>query len=89
MDASRARLILMWLRHWMRESIRPIQRSGFASGHDGNPRGSVPSKMSGLEGHRSLQAVKRRPMPLHHQMFTSHSSPLRPCSALMHGHAVL
>ena len=32
----------------------------------------MPSKMSGLEGHRSLQAVKRRSVPLHHQVFTSH-----------------
>lgn len=63
------------LRHWMRESIRPIDRSKFASGHDGNPRGSVPSKMSGLEGHRSSQAVKRRSVPLHHQVLTSHLKP--------------
>ena len=52
-----------------------IDRSKLASGHDANPRGSVPSKMSGLEGHRSSQAVKRRSVPLHHQVFTSHLKP--------------
>ena len=59
----------MLLRHWMRESIRPIDRGRLAPGHDGNPLVSVPFKMSGLEGHRSLQAVKRRSVPLHHQVF--------------------
>ena len=47
--------MLQW--HWMHESIRPVDWSRFAHGHDGNPRGSVPFKMSGLEGHRSLQAL--------------------------------
>jgi hypothetical protein len=65
---------LMLQRRWMHESIRPVFRSKFAYGHDGNPRGSLPFKMSGLEGHRSLQAVKRRSVPLHHQSFTSHSN---------------
>ncbi len=32
----------------------------------------MPSKMSGLEYIISLQAVKRRSVPLHHQVFTSH-----------------
>ena len=62
--------MLQW--HWTHESIRPVDWSRFAHGHDGNPRGSVPFKMSGLEGHRSLQALKRRSVPLHHQNFTSH-----------------
>ena len=77
MDAFRAREFLMLIRRRMRESIRPVDWSKFAHGHDGNPLGSVPFKMSGLEGHRSLQAVKRRSVPLHHQYLTSHlNSPI-------------
>jgi hypothetical protein len=31
--------------------------------HDGNPSDAVPFKMSGLGGHRSIQAVKRHGEP--------------------------
>ena len=68
--------VSMLLRHWMRESIRPVDRGRLAPGHDGNPLVSVPFKMSGLEGHRSFQAVKRRSVPLHHQVFHLAFEPL-------------
>ncbi len=57
MDASRATSFLMLLRRWIRESIRPVDWSRFAHGHDRNLRGSClldkrsrrPSLLTGFE----------------------------------------